>query len=238
MAAIALKRLEGLNLPGSVRFGTRYVEGPRRLSCGDDEADALFGGGVPRGGLCEIVGRVSCGRTALAQGVVAAATRAGEATAIVDVPDALDPNSLSAMGADLERVLWLRPPSPMDGFKCADLVLRAGGFGVLLLDLGGGSLPSIPRHVWPRLLQEARRSGTALLVLAARGVTGSSSTLGVTLQRRRALWTPGPSSLFDGFSLEAQRTRNRHGASGQKFQFEFSTQTLSATDLREVHRSR
>jgi hypothetical protein len=131
----ARDRLAALQLPGTIQFGAVPREPVRRLLSGIEALDAQLGGGFPRGHLSEIVGRTSSGRTSLLHALLATATRAGEVAALIDLPDALDPNSLAAAGARLERVLWVRPPSLSLALKCAELVLGAGGFAVVALDL-------------------------------------------------------------------------------------------------------
>jgi recombination protein RecA len=70
--------------------------------------DALLEGGLPLGGITEVVGQESSGRTALALSFVATMTAAGKVCAWIDVSDALDPESAAASGVDLERLLWVR----------------------------------------------------------------------------------------------------------------------------------
>ena len=53
----------------------------------------------------------STSRVDLALAALATATRRGEVAALIDLEDALDPASLLAVGADLSRVLWVRPGS-------------------------------------------------------------------------------------------------------------------------------
>jgi recombination protein RecA len=70
--------------------------------------DALLEGGLPLGGVTEIVGQESSGRTALALAFVARMTAAGKVCAWIDVSNALHPESAAAAGVDLERLLWVR----------------------------------------------------------------------------------------------------------------------------------
>src|SRR5438552_3910608 len=72
------------------------------------EVDAVLGGGFPRGSLVELCGSASSGRTSLAFSLLAQATERQEACAFVDVSDSLDPISLAAAGAELNRLLWIR----------------------------------------------------------------------------------------------------------------------------------
>jgi len=176
----------------------------------------LLGGGWPRGHVSEIAGGPSSGRTALLHAALAAATRQGEVVALIDVPDALDPASLARAGTALERVLWVRPPSPRAALKCAELVLDAGGFGLVALDGIEEALPalatarprSLPRHVWPRLAHVTRRSRAVCLVCAPWRVVGGAAAVAVRLTPRRARWN---GRLFAGIATAAVLERSRFG---------------------------
>jgi hypothetical protein len=78
--------------------------------------DAVLGGGFPLGGLIEIVGTLSSGRTTLVLSTLTGITQQGGGCAYVDVSDAFDPLSAAALGMDLSRLLWVRAgnrsPSP------------------------------------------------------------------------------------------------------------------------------
>ncbi|MCU0292086.1 MAG: DNA recombination/repair protein RecA [Thermoanaerobaculaceae bacterium] len=106
-----------------------------RLSSGLVGLDECLGGGWPLGKVAELVGPRSCGRTTAALATVAAATGRGEVVAWIDLPDTLDPPSLAAVGVDLERVLWVRPATREQAVRATELVLEAGGFTVVVLDL-------------------------------------------------------------------------------------------------------
>lgn len=209
------ERVASLILPGTVWIGTKPVEPVRRLGTGVAALDAVLDGGVPRGRLSEIAGAPSSGRTALMCALLAAATRGGEVTAVVDLPDALHPESLCAAGVDLGRVLWVRPPSVRVGLRCAELVLAAGGFGLVVLDLGVPGVLRLPMHVWPRLARAAGQAGGALVVLAPQRVVGSFAAVSVTLTRQPPRWSRGTWRMFEGLAARAVVERNRHGAAGR-----------------------
>ena len=80
---------------------------PEMASTGIPALDA-FTGGLPRGCLTEICGPASSGRTSVMLAALAAATHRGEYCAVIDASDSLDPNSVAASGADLDRFLWVR----------------------------------------------------------------------------------------------------------------------------------
>lgn len=67
-----------------------------RVATGVPEIDSLLGGGLPVGAITEVVGSSCSGRTSFALAFIAELTCAGQATAWVDVADALDPESAAA----------------------------------------------------------------------------------------------------------------------------------------------
>ena len=138
--------------------------------------DRLLGGGLPRGALVEMSGRASSGRFSVALSALAATTQTGEAAALVDPGDHFDPQGAAAAGAELSRVLWLRPRGLKTALAAAETVL-ATGFALVVLDLG---LARVSRRrfddaVWLRLARRARFHDTALLVLAPYRVTGTAA---------------------------------------------------------------
>ena len=74
---------------------------------GIEALDALTGG-LPRGGLTEICGPASSGRTSVLMAVMAKITALGEVCALVDASDSFDPKSAEAAGVELRRLLWIR----------------------------------------------------------------------------------------------------------------------------------
>ena len=207
------QHVAALRLPGTVWIGSAPTEPLRRLTTGIQCLDSVLDGGLPRGGLCEIVGAPSSGCTSLACALLAATTRRGEVTAVIDLPNALHPATLWAAGTDLDRVLWVRPPSLQVSLKCAEMILAAGGFGLVVLDLGVPTVHHLPLHVWPRLVLVAKQAGTALAVLARQRVAGSFATMSVILTLQRARWSP---RLFEGVMIQAVLGRNRIGMPGRK----------------------
>ena len=210
MPLTARERLAALDLPGTVRFGAPSIEPVRRLPVGIAALDALLDGGLPRGHLSEIVGGPSSGRTAVLHALLAATTRAGAVAALVDLPDALDPPSLARAGAVLERILWVRPPAPRLALQCAELILAAGGFAVVALDLDrvAPGRP-VPRAAWLRLAQAARGAAAAGVVLGRRRQTGAAAALALRLHARRVRWND---RLLDGLATTATVSRSRFGA--------------------------
>ena len=172
------------------------------------------GGGLPRGQLSDMTGPHSSGRTTLLLQMLAAATRRGEMTALVDTFDRLDLASVVAAGVDLDRLLWVRghtisrsqgsglrpqsgawPPGPealvdrliARALKALNLVLQAGGFGVVALDLADaspGALHRIPFTTWLRVQRTVDGSATACVLVAPQPLARSAGGLTLVLDGR------------------------------------------------------
>jgi hypothetical protein len=204
-AALA-ERLRAGGLPAAAH------ELPRRAT-GVAEVDALLRGGLPRGRLCEIRGPLSSGRTSLVHAILAATTRAGEIAAVVDAADAFDAASAAAAGVDLERLLWARPPRAREALRCAERLLEARGFGVVVVDL---ERPAPPRgrdvggaaSMWLRMTRSALASGTTLVLVGMRA--GPFAALALETRTERARFdAPG---WLDGLDARVAPLRSRIGA--------------------------
>jgi recombination protein RecA len=107
----------------------------RTMPTGVGVIDAAIGG-IPCGGITEIVGPALCsaGRKSLQAQLLAGATRE-QFCALVDATDSFDPRSAQTAGVNLDRVLWI----------------RGGGRGVKALEQvfkSFGSIAPGERRVW------------------------------------------------------------------------------------------
>jgi hypothetical protein len=167
------------------------VQGDRALG------DRALGGGLPRGQVSELAGPHSSGCTTLLLQLVGAATRGGELAAVIDTCDRLDVASASAAGIDLDRLLWIRGESsrpvlsersePKDrivdrAIKALNLVLQAGGFAVVAIDLADihpRVLKSLPFTTWLRLQRIVEGSDIACLLVTSEPLARSAGGLTV-----------------------------------------------------------
>jgi hypothetical protein len=165
----------------------------RVASTGVPALDDTLGGGLRRGHLSEIVGLRSTGRTTLLYQIVTAATARGEIAALVDTHDRFDPVSAASAGVDLSRLLWIRDRG--DGpraLKAMNLVLQAGGFGVVALDLAEVRRPVLrqfPLATWMRLSRVIEGSQTVALLLASEHLARSPGGVTIALEAGAARWT-------------------------------------------------
>jgi hypothetical protein len=199
------------------------------LPTGMAALDARLEGGLPRGHLSEVVGRRSSGRLSIIVSALAGATSRGEAAALIDPLDMFDPVSAALAGArhpiDFERLLWVRGEASCSArvslsceygtlqksvdraVKALNIVLQAGGFGLVVLDLAEVApqvIKRLPYTTWLRLHRVIEGSETACVLIGSEPIARSSG--GVTV-----LLTPGSS----GSPINARVVRARKIESDQ-----------------------
>src|SRR6185295_10779876 len=120
-------------------------------------------------------------------------TGRGALAAFVDTDHVFDPSGAARAGVELSRVLWVRCGHRLDrALVAADLLVRCPGFALVGLDTGDVT-PRVPLAAAYRLKHAVRRTGTALVVVAAHRVVASGATLALAASRRAVQWAgPGP----------------------------------------------
>jgi recA bacterial DNA recombination protein len=194
--------------------------------------DAQLGGGIPRGQLSELVGPRSSGRTSVCLQMLAAATARGELVALVDALDMFDAASASEAGIDFNRLLWIRGHVVTSPGMCRDmnqraveqaikaltLVLQAGNFGLVVLDMAEAPSEAhrrLPFTTWLRLQRLIEGSPTACVLIGSEPMGRSSAGLTVGLSKPSSLSSPSRLSrhsspgLFTGLDLEFRVVRAR-----------------------------
>ena len=130
---------------------------------------------------------------------------AGEAAALVDAGGSLDPRAATAAGLTLPALLWIRC-TPAQALKAADLVVAAGGFGVVGVDVCDAR-PRAPDAAWMRLAHLARTQSTTLLVAGAERMAGTHAAAALELGNvTPGFLTDGP-PLLSGIRVRATRVR-------------------------------
>jgi len=207
---------------------------PELISCGLAEVDAVLGGGLPLGAITELTGSHSSGRTTLALSTLAEVTQQGESCAYVDVSDALNPISASALGVELQRLLWVRPAGPCTGprpgqmrgektswtrldqaLRATDLLLSTGGFRALVLDMGDVPLEQtrrIPLATWYRFRLQAEQSRTLLLLMTRVACANSCAAVSLHCRQGAIGWRQAEERsprLFAGLRYRVSVERSR-----------------------------
>jgi hypothetical protein len=201
-------------------------------STGIPELDALLSGGLPIGAISELTGLASSGRTSIAMAYLAQRTADGNVCAWVDANDSFDPESAAANGVGLKQLLWVRCrnsssdqsertsqkfPAAIDNkpwtrldqvIRATDLLLQAGGFAAIVLDLADVAVKHasrIPLATWFRFKQAADRTRCSLIVLGKAPYAQSSAAVVIECRPMRAE-TAGD-TVLRGFTFTVQRGR-------------------------------
>lgn len=241
--------------------GRELTRKHHRIPCGIAQLDNLLDGGIVRGRINEIIAEPGAGKTSLAAAFAANVTRR-EAAAWIDTSDNFDPTSIAAAGVDLTRLLWVSSKgagkaqaamtAPLAGepgvrvsrfpviaasLKAAEWILGAGGFGLVILDLGDNA-SQLSQSAALRLARTAERSGAGVLIIATRQICGTFAVLSLTVRRERVcfsrLWTDAP-ALFDGLLSEAYLTRNKLGSSGQVARWAAVNEVVNGPEHHRTH---
>ncbi len=233
-AALLRSQIESALAPRvPVVFSTGAQVSKPLQATGIEALDALLGGGLPVGAVCEVFGPECSGRTSLALAFLAEVTRRGSACAWIDVADSLDPESAAASGVDLRRLLWVRcregaerknnpgtprpakrrkPWSRLDqALRAADLVLQAGGFGAVVFDMGlvaPEHALRVPLASWFRFRQAAERTQATFLLLSQTSCAKSCSAVQLRLDRLRTRHENH--QVLSGMRFQAELVRDRN----------------------------
>src|SRR5438309_5070041 len=129
--------------------------------------DQPTGGGLPRGGITELISpRTSAGSASLIHAFIRGAYRDNYFVALIDGHDSFDPCGFD--NVLLQHLFWIRCSKASEAIKAADLLLRDGNFPLVIVDLvlnAPEQLRKIPQTNWYRLQRLVEVVPTACLVL-------------------------------------------------------------------------
>jgi len=203
-----------------VRFALPQPRTLQRIPTGIPALDTLASGGIPRGALTEIYGPASSGRTSLLLATLARVTANQEYCALIDTADAFDPASATEAGVHLSRVLWIRCGGNAEhALKAADLIVQAGGFGLIVMDLADTpprTAARISLASWFRLRHAVERTPAALVVLAQTLNAKSCSQLQLELRKEEVRWSGEQfGKLLRGMRLRAESSKHHQAQSAE-----------------------
>ena len=158
---------------------------------------------LPKGAISEVFGVKSCGKILFLNEILSVESARNEFCALVDSRGGFDPFSAAQAGVDLRRLLWVRGDRRLEhAFQAADLILHAGGFGVVILDLcevPARELNCIPLSYWYRFRLAVENTPTRLIVAADQPIVKSCARVQLEIKRQRLVWR-GP--VFAGIDFE------------------------------------
>lgn len=215
-----------LRLPHVARASSQ-AEAPHQR---DEPQDQTLHGAVGPGRLLELSadpeGPIATARTSAAVRVLRDAQQAGETAAWIQPRGGpLYPPDLAACGIDLGALLVIHVPLPGGPHparaqphalcKAAELLLRSGAFGILVLDFTQGAPPS-GRQAWQgRLLGLARQHNSHVVLLTEKAASDDSlgTLIGARVEVRRTRESSADARRGAGaFALEHALLKNKSGA--------------------------
>ncbi len=246
LAALLREKIESslaTRIPAAL--SPRLHQATELLPTGIAEVDALLEGGLLLGSLTEITGPDCSGRSTLVASILAGATRQGAACAYVDVADAFDPLSAAAIGINLGRLLWVRTGRTEKSDKqvwafldralrATDLLLNAGGFRVIVLDMGDVRAELVRRvslASWYRYRLQAEKSQALFLLLAQTPCANSCASMVLHCTEAHERWeyaTESQNGLPLLTGLQYGVTADRKRASAREFANPFGKKPVSA----------
>jgi recombination protein RecA len=193
-------------------------------------------GGIPISALTEICGSnvASSGKTSVLVSLLSSASQ-NHFCALVDASDTFDPAPAAATGMNLSRLLWVRcgknksKLKPLEqAFKATDILLQSGGFGLIVVDLGGVAerfVRSIPLSSWFRLSRVVEKQSTALVFIGQQPHATSCAGLVLHMTADPATFS---GRVMTAFNLRAEIMRTREKKPSQSVPEHFSLKTLWA----------
>jgi len=212
--AIAKKEIE---LALADRFGAVFQRCDKQpaeiMPTGVGEIDACFNG-LPRGGITEIHGTTSSGRTSLLLSALAVATLQEETCALVDTSNTFDLSSAANARVDCDRLLWVRCSGSVErAFKATDLLLQSGGFGLVVLNLADVPAKYTRRIItswWFRFRRTIENTPTALVVVTPVPCIRSCAMLVLEVKNEGRIWPSTGSFILENKDAKLTKEHSKH----------------------------
>lgn len=172
---IELRRLLSERFPGA-RFSAEASAKAANAfwPTGVASIDSLLRGGLPKGGIVEVVsGKNNSGSALIISALLRKGAEENQIITLIDGQDSFDP---CAFDQDtLSRLLWVRCKNAAEAMKAVDLILRDRNLPLVLLDLALNSskqLRKIPSSTWYRLQRIAETTSTIFLAFTPQVTIG------------------------------------------------------------------
>lgn len=157
--------------PETLRMGSDDHFRIQRIPTGILTLDYLLDGGFPRGRHVEIFGSYGVGKTTIAYGTIAKAQEMGLPCAFVDAERTMDPAFAAHLGVDVDSLFVHQQEHGDMVIKLIETLLRAGEYGVIVLDSIASLLPKSEQEQDPEKVTfgtaQAKLMSTAMRRLTA-----------------------------------------------------------------------
>lgn len=121
-------------------------------------------GGIPKGGLIEIIGENATGKTALASSIIAEAQALGESCFFIDMEQAYDLKRAKQLGVDINELGFVQPDDGNQAIEIAREVCNSGEFTIVVVD---SVATLVPRSELEGVSGDANMGAHARLMSAA-----------------------------------------------------------------------
>ena len=166
--------LAALRLLLAERFPQAAPRPAAVLPTGVAAIDEAGDGGLPLGGITEVVAPAPSSGGQLLISHLLAATRARRMrAALVDALDAFDPQSHEP--SLLQHLVWVRCRTLDEAMHAADILVRDANLALVMVDLRGlawRALRGVPATTWYRLQRALERTDMAMVVFTAENREG------------------------------------------------------------------
>jgi recombination protein RecA len=124
------------------------------------------------GGVVEVFGAESSGKTTLCLSILAQAQKSGGVGAFIDAEHALDPSYTEKIGVDVENLLISQPDTGEQALEIAENLVRSGAVDVIVIDSVAALVPKAEiegemgeQHIalQARLMSQALRKLTSVI---------------------------------------------------------------------------
>jgi recombination protein RecA len=186
---------------------------------------ALGLGGLPKGGVCEIVGPATSGKTTVALKFLAQAQKGGTQVGYIDQALYFDADYAYRCGVDLSHLLAGTPQDLTEALAMTEALARSGSLAALVLDTldflwDDASAANLLAATLSRLRAPLAHSGMILLVLhdssdvRSPAISALAHTSSVRLQVVRESWIKQHGDIR-GYRARVEVLKNRQGPAGQ-----------------------
>jgi recombination protein RecA len=191
------------------------------LPTGFPSLDRALGGGFPGGGIVEVFGPASCGKSSFALECVAHLQRSGRTAAWIDADRAFDPAFAASLGVDITKTAVAAPESAEQALEMARALAGSCALDLVVIDSAAALVPGLELRVGigeggPGL--QARVLASGLRKLAQAALRSGAVVLFLNQTRGRAARQGEEETTAGGPSLKmhaAARISLRVGANGR-----------------------
>jgi len=123
---------------GSLKLGNQTPENiPIICSTGSFKLDLAIGcGGIPKGRIIEMFGPPSGGKTTLAIHCIKEAQKSQpeKYVAFIDVENSFDRSWATALGVNVDKLIFSQPDSGDEAFDLAEMMIKSGNVSLIVID--------------------------------------------------------------------------------------------------------